>query len=423
MRAFRPSFLVPAVLMGAACASPGPRKPQFSPVWSNSAYSAKAAPSSFARDFVLLNPRQYPDFEDSFKSRLGLKASLDRTILKLKSGPLPDSFALAGRKYAGGAILETLEKFSAILASAADAPSLSSAVRDNFDVYASKGSDGRGRVVFSSYYEPVLPARLKRSQSFRYPIYRKPKDLIEADLGLFDPSLAGKVIAGRLKGGRLVPYFSRRAIDVEHALAARGLEEAWLNDPFDVLDLQIQGSGLLQLPDGRTLLANYDGTNRLPYRSVGLALVGAGVFDKNEISREKIKAYLQSHPEAVQWVLEQNPRYVFFKLRALPPDGEPAGTAGVPLSPYRSVALDAAVFPMDALVYLKTDSPRATPSGRLLGQIETGRFALFLDTGGAIKGPGRVDIYVGHGPKAQTVAHNQWADGSLYVLMAKLPPP
>ena len=170
------------------------------------------------------------------------------------------------------------------------------------------------------------------------------------------------------------------------------------------------------------MLAKYAGTNAHAYNSVGLLLVRAGLFTKDEINRDKLRDYLHAHPEAEDWILASNPRYTFFELAPLPADGEPFGTVNQSLVPARSIAIDPAVIPLGALAYFTTTSPQADKQGKLLGQFPNARFALCLDTGGAIKGPGRVDIYAGHGPQAATTARNQWNDGKLYILLKKIPP-
>ncbi len=389
------------------------------------AFAAASSPPlpSTAPAFALVAPGDLPDFSDSLNSKKQLAVALKRAIDYLKRAPQPRAIPFAGRDVTPGLLASSAERLLKILGSAKDPKSFASAVKRDFDVYASPGLDGRGDVIFSAYYEPVLEASLKRSSNYRWPIYRKPRNLVEADLGFFDKKWSGTTLVGRVQKGRLIPYFSRRDIDVRKALAGKGLEIAWLKDRFDILDLHVEGSGILRFPSGREKLVNYGGTNDLPYRSIGLMLVKTGAFSKDEISADKVKDYLRSHSEAADWILEQNPRYVFFNMTALPKGGEAHGTAGEMLVPGRSAAVDPSVIPLGALLYFSAPSPRVDESGSLLGQYPTSRFAAALDTGGAIKGPGRVDIYVGHGQRARMIAHNQWSHGKLYVLLRKPPAP
>ena len=178
----------------------------------------------------------------------------------------------------------------------------------------------------------------------------------------------------------------------------------------------------MKFPDGKEMLAKYAATNGQGYNSVGLTLVKAGIMPKEEINREKLRQYLKDHPEGADWLLSANPRYTFFDLAPLPADGEPYGATQQSLVPSRSVAIDPAIFPLGSLLFFTTVSPQADKDGRLLGQFPSARFAVGLDTGGAIKGPGRVDIYVGHGKQADAMAPLQWNDGKLYLLVKKVPP-
>jgi membrane-bound lytic murein transglycosylase A len=248
--------------------------------------------------------------------------------------------------------------------------------------------------------------------------------MVEVDLAAFDKKYAAAdPLIGRVgKDKRVEPYFTRGDIDIRKSLAGKKLEIAWLKDKFEALDLHVQGSGILKFPDGKEVLAKYAGTNAHPYNSVGLLLVRANIFAQGDLTREKLRDYLHAHPEAEDWILASNPRYTFFDLAPLPADGEPFGTIQQSLVGARSIAIDPAVIPLGALAYFTTTSPQADKDGRLLGNFPNSRFALCMDTGGAIKGPGRVDIYAGHGKQADATAKSQWADGKLYILLKKLPP-
>jgi membrane-bound lytic murein transglycosylase A len=375
----------------------------------------------------LLSEAELPRFEDSFKSKVNLIKAARKTLRYLQKTEKENhtkAIRLGERSYGPAALTDSLKEFLAIVESAKSPDELDSRVRSAFDVYQSLGSDGQGKVVFSSYYQPVLEASLKKSERFIHPIYRKPPDLIEADLSLFDKKYpADTPLIGRVdKDKRLVPYFSRGEIDIKKALAGKGHEIAWFQNRFDVLDLHIQGSGILKLPSGKEVLARYAATNARPYNSVGLTLVKAGVFSREEITHDKLRQYLRDNPQAENWILSHNPRYTFFEVVPLPNDGEPFGTINESLAPSRSIAIDPAVIPLGALAFFTTISPQADKDGRFLGQFPTSRFALCMDTGGAIKTPGRVDIYVGHGKQAATTARSQWSDGKLYILVKKLEP-
>ncbi|MDE2292998.1 MAG: MltA domain-containing protein, partial [Elusimicrobia bacterium] len=275
---------------------------------------------------------------------------------------------------------------------------------------------------FSSYYQPVLDASRVETPEFRYPIYARPPDLLQADLGAFDPKLRGRQLFGRAtSSGTFVPYFSRGDIDVRRELAGKGLELAWLKDDFDRLDLHIEGSGILRFPDGGQALAQYAATNSLPYRSVGLAVIGSGAMTRSELTHATLKAYLDEHPEGSSWLLARDPRYTFFKLKDLPPDGEPDGFIEQPLTAGRSIAVDPKDEPLGGVCWMSVPLPQADAQGRLLGRSQVDRFVFPQDIGGAIKGPGRVDFYLGHGPGAAEEARRVWDRGALYILLKKLP--
>ncbi len=368
---------------------------------------------------------EIPRFNDSFPgehARQGLLRAAKRAMAYLAKLP-PKTFKLADRDYAPAILEDTLKEFTALWEQGLPPDEFDRQVAARFETFQSIGLDGQGRVVFSSYYQPVLEASLKRTERFKHPIYRRPADMVEVPLAEFGGKHGEATLIGRVgKDRRVVPYFGRDEIDFHKALAGKGMELAWLADRFDILDLHIQGSGILKLPSGKEVLAGYAATNARTYNSVGLSLVKAGVFTREEITHDKLRQYFRSHPEAAAWALAQNPRYTFFKLSPLPKDGEPMGTMEASLTPARSIAIDPEAVPLGALAYFSTTSPQADDQGRLLGSFPNSRFAVCMDTGGAIKGPGRVDIYAGHGPMAATTARNQWADGKLFILVKKVPP-
>mgnify|MGYP001617652345 FL=1 len=365
----------------------------------------------------------YPRFEESFKSKAGLIKSARKAIKYLETLPATKTIRVADRDYGPAQLIDSAKSIIDFAQKAKTSEEFDAKVREAFDVFQSAGLDGMGRVVFSSYYQPMLKASLKKTAAYPYPLYRRPKDMVEVDLVAFGKANGEASVLGRVTAdGKVVPYFTREDIDRRKALAGKGLEIAWLKDRFDALDLHIQGSAILKFPDGKEKLAKYAATNARTYNSVGLTLVKAGVFTRDEITHDKLREYLRKNPDAESWILSSNPRYVFFELAALPEDGEPFGASEQSLVPARAIAVDPAFMPLGGLYFFSTTSPQTDKDGRLLGMSENTRFAFGLDTGGAIKSPGRVDIYAGHGPQAAATARGQWADGKLYLLVKKLPP-
>jgi membrane-bound lytic murein transglycosylase A len=366
---------------------------------------------------------EYPRFEESFKSKTGLIKAARKAIKYLETLPPGKTIRVADRDYGPALLVDSAKAVIDLAQKTKSADEFDAKVRETFDVFQSAGLDGTGRVVFSSYYQPLLRASLKKSEAYPYPLYRRPKDMVEVDLVAFGKANGDSSLLGRLtKEGTVVPYYTRADIDRRKALAGKGLEIAWLKDRFDALDLHIQGSAILKFPDGRERLLKYAGTNARNYNSVGLTLVKAGVFARDEITHDKLREYLHKNPDAESWILASNPRYVFFELAPLPEDGEPFGATEQSLVPARAIAVDPAFMPLGGLYFFTTTSPQTDKDGRLLAMAANARFAFGLDTGGAIKSPGRVDIYAGHGPQAAATARGQWADGKLYLLVKKLPP-
>ncbi len=365
----------------------------------------------------------YPRFEESFRSKTGLIKAARKAVKYLETLPPTKTIRVADRDYGPAQFIDTAKAVIELAQKTKTADEFDAKVRENFDVFQSAGLDGTGRVVFSSYYQPLLRASLKKTEAYPYPLYRRPPDMVEVDLVAFGKANGETSVLGRVtKDGKVVPYYTRADIDRRRALAGKGLEIAWLKDRFDALDLHIQGSAILKFPSGKELLAKYAATNSQGYNSVGLTLVKAGVFARDEITHDKLRSYLHKNPDAESWILASNPRYVFFELAPLPEDGEPFGAAEQSLVPARAIAVDPAFMPLGGLYFFSTTSPQTDKDGRLLGTSDNTRFAFGLDTGGAIKSPGRVDIYAGHGLQAAATARGQWADGKLYLLIKKLPP-
>ena len=363
----------------------------------------------------LVPPQSWPRLRDELpKDSLASAAAQSTAYL---DGLDPAArWRVGGRSVGAADLAASAREMATLVAESKSDEELSRRLAEEFDLYESIGSDGEGKVVFSAYYQPTLRASRKRTARFRYPLYERPKDLVAVDLAAF--GLGGSPIVGRVKSGRLIPYFDRRDIDVKSALAGRHLELAWLDSDFDRLTLHVEGSGVLEFPDG-SALARFAATNGLPFASVGSVVVGAGAMSRSEITHESLRQYLLDHPEGSGFILEQDPRYSFFRLEPLEPGGEPSGNLGRPLTPGRSIATDPKIVPMGAVAYLETTMPQADAQGRILGFSATSRFVLSQDTGGAIQGPGRVDIFMGHGPAAEAIPPRQWAQGRLYLLIRK----
>ena len=193
------------------------------------------------------------------------------------------------------------------------------------------------------------------------------------------------------------------------------MEIAWLKDPVDVTFLHIQGSGRLRLPDGTETAVGYQASNGHPYRSIGRYMLENRFLSREEMSMQSIRRYLAEHPEIIQEVLNHNPSYVFFRIL----ENGPFGNINVPLTPGRSLALDSSLFPKGALCFISCKKPVINNNGKITGWTDFSRFVLNQDTGGAIKGSGRADLFWGSGTYAELAAGHMKHEGKLYVLIKK----
>ncbi len=250
---------------------------------------------------------------------------------------------------------------------------------------------------------------------FPFPFYRKPDDLLTIDLDNFSNKYKGERLVGRLSGQKVLPYYSRREIDQEGRLAGRGLELFWTDDRLKLFFMQIQGSGRLVLEDGVSVQLQYRATNGHPYFPIGRELIRRGILRPEEVSLQRIYAYLRDHPEEQEGILNLNPSYVFFQEA----QGGPYGSLNVPLTPGRSVAMDLKIFPSGGLAWLTGVKPVFSPDNQILSWVPMNRWVLVQDSGGAIKGPGRLDFFWGQGDQAEMAAGHQRHEGTIYFILKK----
>ncbi|MEJ1958852.1 MAG: MltA domain-containing protein [Nitrosomonadales bacterium] len=269
--------------------------------------------------------------------------------------------------------------------------------------------------MITGYYEPKLYGSLTKTPRFCYPIYAVPDDLLTIDLGEAYPQLKDLRLRGRLQGKRVIPYYSRAEIDAksdssEDANALKANELFWVDNAVELFFLQIEGSGRIELPDGKLIKIGYADQNGRPYVSIGKKLVEAGELKLEEASMQGIKNWAEKNPDKLPALLAQNPSYVFF--RELPDSlSAPLGALGVPLTEEYSLAVDARTIPLGAPVFLSTTYPdNNAPLNRLM---------LAQDTGGAIRGAVRADFFWGFGEAAATQAGKMKQQGRMWVLFPK----
>jgi membrane-bound lytic murein transglycosylase A len=343
-----------------------------------------------------------PEFYDDMDSG-SLTLAVRRNLEYLDRLPPEAVFHYGPHDFTCQQVRESQKTFLDLLSKGLDARQLSREIRKKFQVYRVTSQGGDRRVLFTGYYEPIYEGRLVPDESFRYPLYRPPEDLIRIDLSLFSEKFKGENIVARIEGKKILPYYSRYQIEVERVLNGKGLEIAWLKDPLDVTFLHIQGSARLRLPDGKDLLVHYRASNGRPYRSIGRYMIEKGFLAREEMSMQAIRKYLTENPGVLDEVLNYNPSYVFFRQV----ENGPVGSIDVLLTPGRSVALDSKIFPKGALGFISSQKPLVNEKGDITGWTQFSRFVLNQDSGGAIKGAGRADIFWGSGPYAELAAGHQ----------------
>ena len=272
--------------------------------------------------------------------------------------------------------------------------------------------DGATDGLVTGYYEPLLRGARKKGGPYQTPLYKVPDDMLTVDLASVYPELKGMRLRGKLVGKKVVPYATRA--DIEKADFS-GKELLWVDDPVESFFLQVQGSGRVQLTDSQeTVRVAYADQNGHPYKSIGKYLVEKGELTLEQASAQGIKAWIAGHPTRMQELFNVNPSYVFFKEERLPdPKVGPKGALGVPLTPSRSVAIDASQLPLGAPVFLSTSMPNS--------DIPLQRLVMAQDTGGAIRGAIRVDYFFGFGTEASENAGRMKQRGNVWVLLPKQP--
>lgn len=370
-------------------------------------------------------PEDFPDFRDDL-DKSSLITAIRRSLNFLAGVPAGSVFPLGEFRLRREQLQETLESFRDYLEREKSKEPLREFLRREFDVYEALGGGGSRYGLMTAYFEPVLEGSRERGGDFQYPLYRPPDDLVRVDLGKFRTSLSGERLAGsgerlagRMTNGELVPYYSREEIDQKRVLEGRGLEITWLKDPVDLFFLHVQGSGQILLKDGSLLRVGYAASNGRPYRSIGRLLLDEGKIPEEEMSLSALTEYLRRHPEEQTRILNYNESYIFFRVVA---DG-PLGSLDQVLTAGRSVAVDPRLYPPGALAYLVSQKPVSGESGGEIAWEPMERFVLDQDSGGAIRGPGRLDLFWGSGADAGRLAGKMRHPVRVFFLLKKGSPP
>jgi len=378
--------IVLGALLLAACSSPRPAVPPSAP-------SSPAVPSAALR----LTRASFTDLPDWRNAHFdAARAAFLRGCAQLAKKPLAS--AMGGAGYAG-TVRDWLDL--CVLAATADDPR--AFFESQFTPYAIREGD-KADGLFTGYYEPEILAAPARGGVYQTPIYALPDDWVRFDLGEFDSKLAGQHAVAQVRNHTLAPYPDRAGINTN---PPRGEVLLWAADPVAVFFLQIQGSGRARLPDGSSVRLAYAGANGQPYTAIGRTLINEGQLTRETVSLQSIRAWLAAHPDQARRVMETDQSYVFF-LRANIDDPTlgSTGTLGANLTPLASLAIDPKMNALGAPFFVAAEG--ADPvHGLLVGQ----------DTGGAIKGAVRGDIFFGFGPQAEERAGHMNAQGRLFVLL------
>lgn len=265
--------------------------------------------------------------------------------------------------------------------------------------------------LFTGYYVPLLHGSLTKTIRDNIPVYGLPKNMITVDLSLFRSELQHKSISGRLKNNKLVPFYTREEINQGYISKTADVL-AWVDSQIDLLFMEIQGSGIIQLRDGSHLVVGYAGQNGAPYTAIGRVLINQGVMTKENASMQRIRDYLESHPEQIETILNHNKSFVFFQK--LPQKGV-EGVQKIVLTPGYSLAVDRYWVPIGVPIWLNTTRP--DPHSNQQKKLQ--RLMIAQDTGGAIRGMVRGDVFWGDGDRATEIAGKMKNRGYYWLLLPR----
>lgn len=354
-------------------------------------------------NIIEVAPGNYPFFIDE-GSVDGLLDALERQFIVIDRNQDTIASSLTDEVSAAD-LVQSLTTFKTLIEQHTDPVALNRLIRENFRVFQSAGRNDRQDMLVTGYYEPLFTGSLTKTGPFTHPLYRVPKSLVNQS----------KQKVGRLDdNGLLVPFWNRQEIDSQNVLD--GAELVYLKDRLDAYLLHVQGSGRVLLPDGSVRAVHYAASNGLAYNSLGKRFIDEGLMKKTDVSIESMRRYFTEHPEKIDRMLFHNPRYIFFKWG----DNKGArGSFGQVLTANRSIAIDHDVLPSGAVGFLVSRRPVLDADGNISHWRPFGRFVLPQDSGSAIKGAGRVDLFMGSGEYAAKAAGTMNEPGKLFFLLPK----
>jgi len=272
----------------------------------------------------------------------------------------------------------------------------------SFKPYVIQTKKGKKKGILTGYYEAELQASMTKTAKYKYPIYKTPKDLIVVHLSSIYPELKHYRLRGRIKGNKLIPYDTRRESKKKDVNAD---VICYCDSKIDRFFLEIQGSGKVHFDDNSTIFIGYDNQNGYKYRAIGKALVKRGALELEDVSLQSIKKWLEDNPSRVDEILNYNKSLVYFQQR----EQGATGALGLELHAKRSIAVDRRYIPLGSMLYMSADVKNR----------QINRFVFAQDTGGAIKGSVRADLFLGSGDKALDTAGRLNAPLKLWILLPK----
>jgi membrane-bound lytic murein transglycosylase A len=400
-------FAAAAALLGALAPAPGCVRPKLPPRSQARALAPEPLPAKKDYDRPLPkgawalrkvdDPRLLPDLAAAFADTDGVGEAVERSLSYLAKPSSRRFFPVSGVSHAH--VVRSLEVVAQLLDEGLSGAALAAEVERRFDVYMSIGCDDRGTVLFTGYYTPVFHASRERTERFRHPLHRPPA-AHEKDLQ------TGETLGLRQADGSIDPDYPARDELLSSGLL-EGQELAWLEHAYEAYIIGVQGSAVLRMTDGTDMGVAYAGTNGHPYASIGRALIDAGKLRPDELNLRRLITYFEQHPEDFGPLAAKNRRYVYFQEG----DGTPRGCLNEEVTALRSIAADKAIFPRGSLVVIDVDLPDRPGKHPWL--------VLDQDAGGAIRAPGRCDVYMGVGDDAGELAGHTLAEGQLFYLLAK----
>ena len=363
-----------------------------------------------------LKSGEYPLFMDHMDYQ-GLLESIDNSLIYFRKVPAERQYTYEKEIYTAGHMIQSLETVKVFLGTDPSTKKINDFIKDRFLVYEAIGNEN-SEVLFTGYFEPTYEGRLQKSDEFPHPLFSKPEDLLDIELSLFSDQYKGhKRLTARVneEAKKVVPYYTRKEITASKDFYTRAEPVAWLKSRVDGFFLEIQGSGRVDLGNGELLRVQYAAVNGRAYSSVGKYLIDQKEISKEDMSMQAIRKWLETHPERMDEVLNYNQSYVFFRKET---DG-PYGSLGVKVTALRSVATDSGLFPKGALCFIQAKLPDKDAMDPKKEWEKASLFVLNQDTGGAIKGPARADLFCGNGDYAAFASGHMKHYGRLFFLVLK----